>query len=359
VSGRIVQPAPSQYAGVRGRWDAADIAAFVGSGFAPSFTDLLIRVRDELTRHIEFAHPKTASLIACWVVGTYFHPLFTTFPRLNITGPKRTGKSKILQVIAAIAFNGLWIVAPTPAILFRLIEPLRPTFCLDEMESLDKQERKAIDSIINAGYKAGATVPRTEGDAANRRVEGYATFAPMALAGIAGLHDVLADRAITVRTQRGLDKTKLNSEVQPDNPPYPELRALAYRLALSGSGHVVSALTAIRAQQDSFTMLSDRPLELYRPLMALALLAKAEGNASFLDDIHTLAGCGKTRNPSAMCRPLSSNTEVRMRGDDRRPDDLFSYIRPEQRVPADHPLRPIRTMVDTVLRELSPEFARL
>jgi transposase len=48
-----------------------------------------------------------------------------------------------------------------------------------------------------------------------------------------------------------------------------------------------------------------------------------------------------------------------MRGDDRRPDDLFSYIRPAQRVPADHPLRPIRTMVDTVLRELSPEFARL
>jgi len=48
-----------------------------------------------------------------------------------------------------------------------------------------------------------------------------------------------------------------------------------------------------------------------------------------------------------------------MRGDDRHPDGLFSYIRPEQRVPADHPLRPIREMVDTVLRELSPEFARL
>ena len=48
-----------------------------------------------------------------------------------------------------------------------------------------------------------------------------------------------------------------------------------------------------------------------------------------------------------------------MRGDDRKPDALFSYIRPEQRVPADHPLRPIRDMVDTVLRELSPEFGRL
>ena len=48
-----------------------------------------------------------------------------------------------------------------------------------------------------------------------------------------------------------------------------------------------------------------------------------------------------------------------MRGDDRRPDTMFSDVAPEQRVPADHPLRAIRTMVDTALRELSPEFARL
>src|SRR5512134_2428946 len=48
-----------------------------------------------------------------------------------------------------------------------------------------------------------------------------------------------------------------------------------------------------------------------------------------------------------------------MRGDDEHPDGMFSYRRPEQRVPADHPLRTIRVMVDTALRELSPEFARL
>ena len=48
-----------------------------------------------------------------------------------------------------------------------------------------------------------------------------------------------------------------------------------------------------------------------------------------------------------------------MRGDDRGPDAMFSYIRPEQRVPADHPLRPIRAMVDGALRELSTEFSRL
>ena len=48
-----------------------------------------------------------------------------------------------------------------------------------------------------------------------------------------------------------------------------------------------------------------------------------------------------------------------MRGDDRRPDTMFSYLSPEQRAPVDHPLRSIRTMVDTALRELSAEFARL
>jgi transposase len=50
---------------------------------------------------------------------------------------------------------------------------------------------------------------------------------------------------------------------------------------------------------------------------------------------------------------------MRMRGDDRHPDAMFSYVAPEQRVPANHPLRAIRAMVDTALEELSPEFARL
>ena len=38
---------------------------------------------------------------------------------------------------------------------------------------------------------------------------------------------------------------------------------------------------------------------------------------------------------------------------------MFSYVSAEQRVKADHPLRPIRKMVDSVLSELSPLFERL
>jgi transposase len=45
-----------------------------------------------------------------------------------------------------------------------------------------------------------------------------------------------------------------------------------------------------------------------------------------------------------------------MRGDDREPDAMFSYVSAEQRVPHDHPLRAIRTLVDEVLRDMSREF---
>src|SRR3954452_18671914 len=44
-----------------------------------------------------------------------------------------------------------------------------------------------------------------------------------------------------------------------------------------------------------------------------------------------------------------------MRGDDRQPEAMFSYVSAEQRVPADHPLRAIRALVDDVLRDMSRE----
>lgn len=49
----------------------------------------------------------------------------------------------------------------------------------------------------------------------------------------------------------------------------------------------------------------------------------------------------------------------RMRGPDTHTADMFSYLSPEARVRADHPLRAIRLMTDEVLRTLSPLFDRM
>ena len=48
-----------------------------------------------------------------------------------------------------------------------------------------------------------------------------------------------------------------------------------------------------------------------------------------------------------------------MRGDDSRHEAMFSYVTPEARVRADHPLRPIRRMTDAALMQLSPRFDRV
>jgi transposase len=48
-----------------------------------------------------------------------------------------------------------------------------------------------------------------------------------------------------------------------------------------------------------------------------------------------------------------------MRGSDRRPGELFSYVDLEQRMRPDHPLRAIRGLTDTALEALSGDFAAL
>ena len=48
-----------------------------------------------------------------------------------------------------------------------------------------------------------------------------------------------------------------------------------------------------------------------------------------------------------------------MRGHDEQSTHMFSYLSPEQRVPADHPLRAVRALTDEALRTMSRRFAGL
>jgi transposase len=48
-----------------------------------------------------------------------------------------------------------------------------------------------------------------------------------------------------------------------------------------------------------------------------------------------------------------------MRGENEQQTGMYSYIMPEQRVPADHPLRPIRQMTDEIFKGMSPRFEQL
>jgi transposase len=56
---------------------------------------------------------------------------------------------------------------------------------------------------------------------------------------------------------------------------------------------------------------------------------------------------------------MTPSASDRMRGADERQAILFSYRSIEDRIPAEHPLRAMRRLVDPILVELSPRFQRL
>src|ERR1700676_3212 len=63
--------------------------------------------------------------------------------------------------------------------------------------------------------------------------------------------------------------------------------------------------------------------------------------------------------PSYYHAPDVSEGSDRMRGPDDQTSHMFSYLSPEQRVRADHPLRTVRRLTDEVLDVLSPRFTKM
>ena len=276
-SGRLVPP-PFAYEPLRGRWPESDLEAFLAQPAAPELSELVPIVRQILCHYVEFARPEDATLCACWIVGTYVHQAFRAFPRLNLHGERGSGKSKLLEIIAALAFNGLLLIDPTPAVLFRLIGPLRPTLCLDEMEGLDGSDDKAIYSILNAGYKAGATVARIEGDASNRRPVGFEVYGPVAFGSITGLNTTTADRSITIHMVRGGDMATINRSVDARDSSFGAIRASLYRSALVWGSRIRNQ--PVSELVPPFIM--GRPRELFLPLLVIAELA---GGSALRDDL--------------------------------------------------------------------------
>jgi hypothetical protein len=144
------------YDGMNGHWDADDLQQFLDGREGPPAGAIVKDIMGVLTQYLELQRPQEAGLLACWIVRSYVYPFFPAYPRLDIHRERGSGKSKLLQLIARLAFNGLHRVQPTPATLYRLIGPFWPTFCLDEMEGLSGSDARDICAIINSGYKDGA-----------------------------------------------------------------------------------------------------------------------------------------------------------------------------------------------------------
>ena len=142
-------------------------------------------------------------LIAVWIIGTYFMPLFNTYPYLFVNAQKGSGKTRLLKLIEVLVKDGELLASMREAVLFRMAS-MGKTLLIDELEGLERKENAPLKELLNACYKRGTKVYRMKKKGEDYVLDPFTPFTPIAIANISGTDDVLGDRCVPIH----LDKSK-------------------------------------------------------------------------------------------------------------------------------------------------------
>ena len=143
-----------------------------------------------------------AEAIIGWVFHTYFLDLEIITPRLFITAAtKGSGKTTVLNWLKPIAYKGHYVSSYTGAYLDRTIEKHRPTFHMDEADTVMQGEKaEAIRNIINSGFDPEGTTGKCDGPKNEPR--DFSTYCAMAIAGNGLLNATILDRSIIIKMKK-------------------------------------------------------------------------------------------------------------------------------------------------------------
>lgn len=229
--------------------------------------DVFDKIREELDNHIDFYDSRYLDVVACWVIGTYLFSAFSAFPYLFISGPRGSGKTKVLDVLNHIVFNPESTSSITPSSMFRLIEANKCTLLIDEAEMLRQGEHsQELKLILNAGYKPGKPVVRTNADK-EMRVEKFDVYSPKALASINKVDSTLISRGIEISMIKTSNKSMGNRRVTESSGSWTTIRCHLYRFLMNHSLKVKE----IYESSEAINRLQCRKNELWSPLLAIAL----------------------------------------------------------------------------------------
>mgnify|MGYP003645289023 CR=1 FL=1 len=148
-------------------------------------------------------------LIALWIIGTYYHKSFESFPYLFFNAMRGSGKSKTLKLVTYLSNEGNVMASPTEAVLFRT----NGTLGIDEFEGVGGKEKTAIRELLNSSYKRGTKIFRMKKqktkDGEDHVAEEFEPYRPITMANIWGMEEVLGDRCLTIVLEKSEDPLKL------------------------------------------------------------------------------------------------------------------------------------------------------
>jgi putative DNA primase/helicase len=161
--------------------------------------DVLHEISNTFSQYLALP-PGAPDAMALWAAHSHCYEAFEVTPRLNFTSPEKgCGKTTGRDVVALFVPRPLSTENLTTAVLFRMVEKLRPTVLADEYDTWLKRDEE-LRGLFNAGHRRGGQAFRCEGD--NHEVRGFRVFGPAVLCGIGALPGTLHDRSIVIRLQR-------------------------------------------------------------------------------------------------------------------------------------------------------------
>ncbi len=208
-----------------------------------------------------------ADAVALWVAHTHAVEAAEATPYLQVvSAEKRSGKSRLLEVLSLLVAAPLPVVHLSEAALFRTIASAQPTLLLDEYDALfgpRAAQHEGLRQLLNAGHRRGTTIYRCVG--ALSTPTSFAVFCAKALAGIGRLPDTVADRSIPIRLRRKRSDELAARFRRRDVEP--EAAALRERIASWAACAVEELKSGWPALPDH---LDDRAADGWEPLLAIA-----------------------------------------------------------------------------------------
>jgi len=152
-------------------------------------------------------------LMATWIIGTYLHDSFETFPYLFLNAMRGSGKSRAMKLIANLSYRGTLNTSMREAVLFRMG---KRTLCIDEFEQVNTKEAQALREILNASYKKGIKIARMKKQGEDFVLEEFEPYKPIVMANIWGMEEVLGDRCVTMILEKSSDprRTRLGEDFE-------------------------------------------------------------------------------------------------------------------------------------------------
>lgn len=224
--------------------------------------ELFDEIETTISRYIT-ASPEIITTAALFVVHTYAYDLGDISPFFFITGPtKRCGKSRLLSVMKRMVNRPLITSSASAAALYRAIEILKPSLCLDEVDCF-VQGDDDLRGILNSGHTRDAAYhlgcKKVGEDFEPCR---WSTWAPKIMSGIGRLAGTLEDRAFIIQMRRR--KKDERNERWRDAIRFDDLRSKCARFVADHADEIRNANPPLP------DTLNDRACDNWTPLLVLA-----------------------------------------------------------------------------------------